>query len=219
MQLYLVRHGQSQANIGLDIFDPRLTDLGLTQAERTGKYLSGIPFSRIYGSTLARSAQTAAAIASAQKKAPAALELLPELVETGTPSDFAGDTAFLQSLYPETILHQAPPLFPSDEARAKHVLETYVFKPAYEEGFDENTVDGDGRVVQNRSGCICMVSHGVFTAHLMAQLVHFPFDPDMVVSLHNAGVCRFSFYVVDGVRRIKFITHNDTIHLRKDMLT
>ena len=91
MQLYLVRHGQSQANIGLDIFDPRLTDLGQAQAECAGKEFSEIPFAHIYGSTLARSAQTAAAILKAQAASSAALELLPELVETGTPSDFAGD--------------------------------------------------------------------------------------------------------------------------------
>ena len=220
MILYLVRHGQSFANLGQSVPDAHLTPLGLLQAQRLGKSLAKTPLDRVYGSTLARAAQTAAAVAAQQNNPALTLELLPELVETGTPEDFVGDRPFLESLYGNVRLKRDRMLsFPTDAARAAYVLEQSVYRPAWEEGFDEETVDGDGHIVRSRNLRVLMASHGVCMAHLIAQLVGFPFDPNMIVSLHNACVCQFSFFTVDGVRRIRFISHNDTRHLRKDMLT
>ena len=220
MELYLVRHGQSEANIGLPIFNAKLTELGQQQAELLGKDLSDIPFDKIYGSTLSRAAQTAAAVAACQKAPSAAVEFLPELVEANTPNDFAGDRAFLYSLHPHVRMERETMLpFRSNEERAKYVLETLIYQPAYDARFLEDTVDHDNKPIQKRDMHVFIATHGVFMAYLMAELVHFPFDPNMIVSLHNTGVCHFSLFTVNGVRRIRFITHNDTHHLRKDMLT
>lgn len=66
-QLYLVRHGQSQANAeqlvsGSIGFDCPLTDYGLSQAEEIGKQLRSIPFHWVITSRLARAKHTAQAI-------------------------------------------------------------------------------------------------------------------------------------------------------------
>ena len=64
--IYMVRHGQSQAN-ELDVFtghtDLDLTQKGREQALLTAKYLSNIPVERIYASDLKRAYNTAKATA------------------------------------------------------------------------------------------------------------------------------------------------------------
>lgn len=61
--LIFVRHGQSETNLQ-KIFagqgDPRLTELGHRQAERTAEYLRNYPITHIYASDLQRTMDTAA---------------------------------------------------------------------------------------------------------------------------------------------------------------
>jgi broad specificity phosphatase PhoE len=71
MQIILVRHGQTASNrdsLALGRADVPLTELGLEQAERLGRWLShraakGMQIEAIYSSPLARARDTAAAIA------------------------------------------------------------------------------------------------------------------------------------------------------------
>ena len=70
MELYLVRHGQSQANAnhimqGAKIDQP-LTDKGRMQANETKEKLSGIQFDKIFVSPLKRSSETAEIIFGSQ---------------------------------------------------------------------------------------------------------------------------------------------------------
>ena len=59
----------------------------------------------------------------------------------------------------------------------------------------------------------------MFNAHLIGQLVNFPFDKNMVVSQYNACINRFQLYTVNGVRRIRFRSFNNTAHLPEELLT
>ncbi len=66
-QLYLVRHGQSQANVeqimsGSIAFDCPLTEQGLKQAEALGQKLQDVPFHYVVTSRLQRAKHTAEAI-------------------------------------------------------------------------------------------------------------------------------------------------------------
>lgn len=66
-QLYLIRHGQSQANFerlmsGSVAFDCPLTDQGLSQAETLGLKLADTPFHYVITSRLQRAKHTAEAI-------------------------------------------------------------------------------------------------------------------------------------------------------------
>ncbi|MBQ7547493.1 MAG: histidine phosphatase family protein [Clostridia bacterium] len=219
MELYIVRHGQSQANVGMPILDAHLTQLGLRQADLLGQEFADIHFDRILASTLARTAQTAAGIAAYQSP-DTVIELVPELVEADTPADFEGDRAFLQSVYPRVRADRMQACaFDDDHARARYVLEEYVFGPAYAQGFDVERSDREGIVMRERQQNLLIVTHCVFIAHLLSHLVGFPFDPNMVVSLSNTGVSRLALYTINGMRRIKFKSFNETRHLPKDALS
>jgi broad specificity phosphatase PhoE len=64
--LYLIRHGETSWNVEgryQGQFDPPLTEWGLQQALATAEQLAPLGFEAIYSSDLARSRQTAAALA------------------------------------------------------------------------------------------------------------------------------------------------------------
>ena len=76
VRLFVVRHGQAEANVEqryLGLRDDPLTDLGLTQAEALGRALAGMPLSAVYSSPLSRALKTAEPIARAH-----GLQVVPE---------------------------------------------------------------------------------------------------------------------------------------------
>lgn len=65
MNLYLVRHGQVKHNVDkkfVSLKDENLTDKGVEQIERLGRYFKGINFDEIYTSERKRTIMTARAI-------------------------------------------------------------------------------------------------------------------------------------------------------------
>ncbi|MFO7976304.1 MAG: histidine phosphatase family protein [Candidatus Hydrogenedentota bacterium] len=64
MQIFFVKHGQSEGNIGGDYSpsDPPLTELGHAQAARAGLALSGQAITALYTSPMMRAMQTAKAL-------------------------------------------------------------------------------------------------------------------------------------------------------------
>ncbi len=64
VQIFFVRHGQSEGNLGGDCapYDPPLTELGHAQAARTGLALSGHDITALYTSPMMRAMQTAKAL-------------------------------------------------------------------------------------------------------------------------------------------------------------
>ena len=69
VHLYLVRHGQSNVNLGdltVEHRDEPLTDLGREQAARAGRWIrENIPVTDFHASSVARAVQTAEIIAEA----------------------------------------------------------------------------------------------------------------------------------------------------------
>ncbi len=59
MDLYIIRHGESQGNIGNDVENPELTEHGRKQAELLALRLRNIKFDAILSSPLKRAIQTA----------------------------------------------------------------------------------------------------------------------------------------------------------------
>ena len=217
MELYIVRHGQSQSNAGLEIPDPALSETGWAQARLAGEALQTVRFDKVYTSHLTRAVQTAAAILTAQRSA-AALEVLPELAECGSESHIAEEAA-LRALYPRMEIHGlASRPFPDDAARAAWCLETCVYDNAYTGELPVTGQTGEGEQREKPMN-VLIVCHGTFTAHLIGQLIHFPFDKNVVISQYNACVDRFQLYTVGGVRRVRFRCFNSTAHLPEDLLT
>lgn len=217
MELYIVRHGQSQSQTGTEMPDPPLTETGLLQARLTGQALQNVRFDFAYASHLTRAVQTAAAILQYQQSLPT-LNVLPELTECGSRNHVC-DPEALRALYPDmrVAADRCRP-FDSDADRAAFCLEQCVYKNAYEGPLDIVSPTGDGELRRNDVN-VLIVCHGVFNAHLIGQLVHFPFDRNVIVSQHNACINRFSLFTVNGVRRLRFKSFNSVAHLPEDLLT
>ena len=84
MDLYIIRHGESQGNIGLDVEDPKLTELGHKQAELLALRLRNIDFDAILSSPLTRAIQTATPL-SELRNTP--ITVINELHEVGAFGD------------------------------------------------------------------------------------------------------------------------------------
>lgn len=84
MDLYIIRHGESQGNIGLEVEDPHLTELGQKQAELLALRLRNIDFDVILSSPLTRAVQTATPLASLRRKD---ITVMHELHEVGAFGD------------------------------------------------------------------------------------------------------------------------------------
>ncbi|MBQ2826094.1 MAG: histidine phosphatase family protein [Clostridia bacterium] len=95
MYVYVIRHGQSRANVGdpenhpflpavrdYEEKDPSLTDLGRKQADLAGRRLSGIDFDAILCGPLHRHLETAYGVVRHQKRNKE-IEILSDLTETG----------------------------------------------------------------------------------------------------------------------------------------
>ena len=217
MELYIVRHGQSQGNVGAADRDPPLTPLGEAQASLLGERFSDEPFDFVFSSHLRRAVQTAAAVLARQENAPA-LRIVPELAECGD-RDHRADPDLLRALYADCeVAGVVSRPFADDAQRALFCLETCVFPFAY--GRD---LPGVGRCeegeIAKKDTRVLLVCHGTFNAHLIGRLAHFPFDKNMVVCQYNACVTHFQLYRVDGVRRVRFVSFNDVSHLPPAMRT
>jgi broad specificity phosphatase PhoE len=103
MWLYLIRHGQSEANAGLDVgTDPKLTDLGRRQAMWTANRLRGEGIEALYSSPMRRALETATIIGEALGLTPT---VWVNLCELRTYEDFTGlPRSMLAALFPSVVL-------------------------------------------------------------------------------------------------------------------
>ena len=217
MELYIVRHGQSESNAGVEKEDPALTKTGLRQAELLGERFKDIRFDHIYASSLLRAAQTARGAAKYQS---VPVEIVPALCEAGTPADFLPDEDEIRRSCPGAVfLGKELPCGGNADARARFALETLVFPEAYEGPFEEDRIDGNGDRIRSADRKILIVSHGVFNAWLLSRLVGFPFDKNMIVSQDNTCVNLFNLFLFNDTRRIRFRRFNDVRHLPEGLIT
>ncbi len=215
LELYLVRHGQSRGNVGfgdekvdfMEMNDPRLTELGLMQAKKAGKYLSGVEFDACYSSPLVRTVITANAIMSFQKeKKP--LNVLPLVTEVAVEEPYKGrsieelrafcDTAVLADGFREEdgILFYNPrdPEKPIFERAAKAV--SYL------------------RSRYNKGEKVLVTGHAAFGTVMMFHIMGYTESPIYDIEITNTGITHVIFYK-EGTNRfgdIVFDTINDTKH-------
>lgn len=86
MDLYIIRHGESQGNIGLDVEDPKLTETGHKQAELLALRLRNIKFDAILSSPLTRAIQTATPLSELRKTPITVIHSLHEVADFGDES-------------------------------------------------------------------------------------------------------------------------------------
>lgn len=212
LEIYLVRHGETQSNLDRVFqghLDTSLTDRGRQQAECVARSLESVHFDAIYSSDLARAADTARAIAARQGRADVILD--PGLREMhygvlqGVPiHDFA------RVLEPYGIASEwgsgafsarglAPP-----EGESLRKLRNRVSRfVAYLDAGD----------VTNEHRRVLVVSHGGFLRVLMTVLLGLPARQRHAFAFDNCSITRV--VRVDGQSHLEFhnyICWRDQLH-------
>lgn len=103
MNLYLIRHGESEGNVAGKIqgqADYVLTEEGRQQAALVGKYIEEIGIDYLYSSDLLRAFETAEIVSTAVKIRPQAWELVRE-VHLGPLQNLTRDEIYEK--YPQTV--------------------------------------------------------------------------------------------------------------------
>lgn len=130
MQIFVVRHGQSQANAHKEVAGSRpspLTDLGRRQAERAGKQARQLGITRIVCSPLDRAKQTAQIIAKIAGIPATHIVEMPELTERNLGKLEGLNYALLEHLkgdYPDTELIPGVEPIEHLHGRINHALRT-----------------------------------------------------------------------------------------------
>ncbi len=217
LELYIIRHGQSNGNIKRDtqglsheeLHDPRLTELGKNQAMLCGERFKNIEFDAVYSSALLRAVETATEII---KKQPTekCLKVLPYLTEAGISPEYSHSSfteinkinknAYLaEGIDPEKSLFYYNKM--SDESdlfeRAEKALK-YI------------------KAHQREGEKIAIVSHAAFITYLVFSLMGYKKEcPMFDLDFKNTGVTKVTIYK-KGTNKfgdIVFEFINDTSHL------
>lgn len=215
LELYLVRHGQSKGNAGLveegasftEINDVRLTELGVMQAKKAGKYLSDIEFDACFASGLIRTVQTANEIMSFQKeKKP--LNILPIITEIGVNPDFPGRT--LEEMKEVCSAAQMAEGF--ENAERLVVYSTHQEEPALYERAAKAI--GYLRSKFNNGEKVLVAGHAAFNTVMIFHIMGYSASPVFDIEITNTGITHIVFYK-EGTNRfgdIVFESINDTKH-------
>lgn len=219
LELYIIRHGQSQGNIervleGLsheELHDPRLTELGKKQAIACGERFKNIEFDAVYSSALLRALETATEIIKKQPNEKI-LKVLPYLTEAGVSPEYSHSSfTEINKINKNAVLADdidpTKSLFyynsTSDESdlfeRAEKALE-YI------------------KTHQKQGEKIAIVSHAAFITYLVFSIMGYKKEcPLYDLDFNNTGVTKVTLYKKGtnkyGDTVFEFI--NDTSHLFK----
>lgn len=195
LELYLIRHGQSQGNVGYnknnltpqEQHDPILTEKGVKQAQLAGKHLSDIDFDRIYSSGLLRAVRTATEIINEQPTEKP-LYILPHLAEAGLSAEYETTVEMLNRINPKAILSpeldsETPLLIPSDSKDDAGLFERALFVI---EHLRKNFNNGEK---------IALVSHAAFLTFIVFSIMGFTTEtPFYDINFANTGITHVILY-------------------------
>lgn len=199
MNIYLIRHGQTDWNIQGRIQgrqDTTLNETGRRQAEQLAKGMDSRPISRIYCSTQKRAKETAIAIGQRQKVDVYVVEGLEE-VDFG---DWEGLTMEeIQDKYPE-------------EYRRWMINPVDVAPPGGENQFEamERAVKVLKGIIAETKEDTAIVSHGATLAFIVGYLMSDQ-DEETEIIVNNASVTTICYNPV--TKDYGMISMNDTSHL------
>lgn len=221
LELYIIRHGQSKGNAGFDgktdltekeRHDSTLTQKGIEQANKAGRYLSEVEFDAVFSSGMLRAAQTATEIMKYQKKAKI-LNILPILCEMMVAHDYDGATMEeLKEINPEAVLApdvdpDSPMLYYNAEDDAEGTFERAEKVLTY---LREHFSNGEK---------IAVVSHAAFITYLVFSLMGYSKKvPVFDIDFNNTSITKVKLYK-EGTNKygdIVFEVLNDTAHLKEN---
>lgn len=221
LELYLIRHGQSHSNAGYgkddltlkEANDPYLTELGLSQAERLGDFLSEIQFDCIYSSALLRAVQTANEIIKRQGEKKT-LNIHPLLTEVSVNPEYRIESLDeIRSICPTASL--ADGVSPNDPLLCYNEYED-------EAGMFERAV----KVIEylrshyQNGERVAVVAHAAFLTFLVFSLMGFKEVPDFDIDFSNTSVTKVVLYK-HGTNRYSdtiFEQINNTAHLNTERI-
>jgi 2,3-bisphosphoglycerate-dependent phosphoglycerate mutase len=240
MQLYFIRHGQSQNNalweqsqdVKSFIVDPELTETGRQQADLLAAFLSisqpnlgnpnwdpqnvtGYGITHLYTSLMLRAVQTGSAISH----------------KLGLPLNAWIDLHERGGLVLDELPHEDPVGYPGPNRQFFEEIYPHLILPNTlgEEGWWsrpwENHVqrrERAARVVKDllqRHGAtddrVAIISHGGFYNHLLAALFGFPDEGGWWFLMNNASISRIDF----KPEEIQLVFHNRVTHLPAPLIT
>ncbi len=215
LELYLVRHGQSMGNVGFnneevtftERNDPRLSELGIMQAKKAGKYLENVEFDACYCSPLVRTVITANEIMSFQKeKKP--LNVLPLVTEVAVEEIYKGRTIEELRTFCDTAVvadgfNEADGLlFYNPRENEKPIFDRAVKAISY---FRSRYKNGEK---------VLVAGHAAFNTVMIFHVMGFTASPIFDVEITNTGITHIIFYK-EGTNKfgdIVFDSINDTKH-------
>lgn len=217
LELYLVRHGESMSQAGLnDTLPPELScdtplsPKGLREAELLGEYFSDYPLAHIISSPLRRSANTAYEVIKKQPENGAKFAEVHKLfVECGTGEDTPGKTI-------DEIRKEFPPMVAAEGMKENEKLIYYGKDDTDEQLLERAKTCMDYILGRFHNGEKVMVTaHAAFNTFLMFAALGMPatnkFDP----SFFNTSITKIVFFN-DGegaFSDIHLVYHNAVPHL------
>ncbi len=221
LELYIIRHAQSMGNAGYaddsiltetERHDPILTEKGISQARKAGKYLSDIEFDAVFSSAMLRAVQTATEIIGYQKTTKK-LFVLPLICEMMISPEYKGATLQdIQKINPDAVLapdidEDSPMIYHNASDDEKGTFERAEKALAYLRGHFSN---GEK---------IAVVSHGAFITYLVFSLMGYKDKtPLFDLDFNNTGITKVILYK-EGTNKygdIVFEVINDTAHLKEN---
>lgn len=200
MNLYLIRHGQTDWNIEGKIqgsTDIPLNEAGICQANDLEQGMKNRPVVQIFSSTLKRAAETAAAIGRTQQ---VPVELMEGLEEVGFGKWEGLTWKEIQQEYPEE--HKRWSLNPVAIAPPGGELQDHIRARC------SNVIE---RIMKQAKGDIAVVSHGATLAYIMEYLMRdHPLEEDIIVNNASITTIHYSLLTQD----FSLLQMNDTSHLQ-----
>ncbi len=218
LQIYITRHGESLGNIpqispgqeekektAAQRHDPELTALGKKQATQLGERLKAQKFDAIFSSPLIRAVLTAHETSIRQPGDAVPIELIRDLVETGTPWDYSGHS--VQAIQSRGAKALAPRFIQNDAA---HWIAA---EKIDEQQAHLNRAEGCIRYFKDRfqnGEKILVVAHGTYNTYLIRAALALNNTNDFNFCQENTALTKIKYFL-DGKARLSY--SNDTSHL------
>ncbi len=217
LELYLVRHGESMSQAGLNdtlppeiAADTPLSPKGKREAELLGEYFSAFPLDHVISSPLRRAANTAFEVVSRQPENGAKFAEVHKLfVECGTGEDTPGRTI-------GEIKKEFPPLVAAKGMEEGEKL-IYIGKDDTDEQLLERAKTCMDYILDrfHNGERVMVTAHAAFNTFLMFAALGLPavnqFDP----SFYNTSITKIVFYNngEGAFSDIHLVYHNAVPHL------
>jgi len=199
---YLVRHGATENNekdppiLQGQRLDAALSAGGRDQAERTGRFLAGLPLGAVYSSPMRRAQETAEAIAAPHGLA---VEVVEGLIEV--------DVGEWEGLDWDQIRQNDPAAYEAFMTDA--AASGYLGGENVREVFDRTAPVLDGLLRDNAGRHVAVVAHNIVNRAYLARLLGMPLAQYRSIPQDNCGLNVLRF----GHGKIKAITVNSVFHL------